>query len=284
MAVDPIFGSIISAGASLLGGVMNSKSSAKTQRLQMIQAAQDREMQREFAQNGVRWKVDDARAAGIHPLAALGAQTHSFSPINVGLQADHSMGNAVAQMGQDISRGINATRTSEERTDAVTKTAQDLQLKRMGLENALLASQIAKINQPGSPPPFPGGTPFTSPKNAKAGLDPDLIKEKPMERTPGDPERLHNEPGAITDSGFSRTAKGWAPVPSKDTQERIEDNMISSLTWALRNQMVPSFGAFSKNQVPFPAPEGKEWFYHPIRQEYRLRKVEQPRSLFRRNK
>lgn len=29
-------------------------------------------IQKEFAQNGVRWKVEDARRAGIHPLAALG--------------------------------------------------------------------------------------------------------------------------------------------------------------------------------------------------------------------
>ena len=30
-------------------------------------------LQREFAQNGIRWRAADARAAGLHPLAALGS-------------------------------------------------------------------------------------------------------------------------------------------------------------------------------------------------------------------
>lgn len=38
------------------------------------------ELQREFAQHGISWKVDDAISAGIHPLAALGADTMSFTP------------------------------------------------------------------------------------------------------------------------------------------------------------------------------------------------------------
>ena len=33
--------------------------------------------QREFAKHGIQWRVDDAKAAGIHPLAALGSPTRS---------------------------------------------------------------------------------------------------------------------------------------------------------------------------------------------------------------
>lgn len=36
-------------------------------------------LQREFAQQGIQWKVQDAKHAGIHPLAALGAVTPSPS-------------------------------------------------------------------------------------------------------------------------------------------------------------------------------------------------------------
>lgn len=36
-------------------------------------------MQREAAQNSIRWRVNDAKAAGLHPLAALGAQGSSPS-------------------------------------------------------------------------------------------------------------------------------------------------------------------------------------------------------------
>ena len=37
--------------------------------------------QKQFAQHGIRWKVEDAKAAGLHPLYALGANTHSFTPV-----------------------------------------------------------------------------------------------------------------------------------------------------------------------------------------------------------
>lgn len=40
--------------------------------------------QREFAKHGIRWRVEDAIAAGIHPLAALGVNTASGSPVSIG--------------------------------------------------------------------------------------------------------------------------------------------------------------------------------------------------------
>lgn len=139
------FAAAISAGAGLIGGLMNRSATAKAN-----QANAD--LQREFAQNSIRWKVEDAKAAGIHPLYALGAPTYSASPSFVG---DTSLGSSVANMGQDISRSIDATRTTKERVDAVQKTVQDLEVTRLGLENELLAAQIRKINQPGHPPARP---------------------------------------------------------------------------------------------------------------------------------
>lgn len=136
---------LIGAGASLLGGLFNQNSAAAA-------AKKNYEAQKEFAQQGVRWKVDDAKAAGIHPLYALGANTVSFSPSSAG---DTSMGTAMANAGQDISRAIDATRTGGERATAFNKTVQDLQLTRLGLENELLAAQIRKVNQAGHPPSRP---------------------------------------------------------------------------------------------------------------------------------
>lgn len=111
------------------------------------QAEKNAEMQREFAQQGIRWKVADAKAAGIHPLAALGTNTVSFSPVSVGSD--------FGSMGQDISRAVNATRTATERDDAYTAAVKSLDIENKGLQNQLLASQIRKINQTGTPPPLP---------------------------------------------------------------------------------------------------------------------------------
>ena len=55
-----------------------------------IKAENDREwqrnydMQKEFAQMGIQWRVADAKAAGLHPLAALGAAPAHASPMRVG--------------------------------------------------------------------------------------------------------------------------------------------------------------------------------------------------------
>lgn len=130
--------------------------------------------QKEFAQSGIQWKVKDAEAAGIHPLYALGANTTAFSPVSVGYTSPMSaLGDMAKDMGQDLSRAVNATRTGEQRDDAFQKTAATLTLKNMDLKNELLASQIAKLRAAPNPP-MPAST-----------SGPVVIPEKTdVERTP----------------------------------------------------------------------------------------------------
>lgn len=238
----------ISAGANILGGILGSNEKAK-----------DRKLQKQFAQEGIRWKVADAKAAGLHPLAALGAQTMSFSPVSVG-GSDLSSGLAAA--GQDVSRAINATRTKGERVDAYTKTIQDLNLRRMGLENDLLASQIAKINQAGTPPPFPS----QNERFLVAGQPDSGIKTSPMERQSVNPLAPNQEAGTIADLGFSRSKTGWNPVMSKDLMDRMEEDAIGSLMWSMRNRVYPAFGA-NMSPPTFVDP-GNEWWFNPFMGEY----------------
>lgn len=247
-------GSLIGAGASLLGGLFNRDSTAAAN-------AANIQHQREFAQKGIRWKVEDAKAAGIHPLAALGAQTTAFSPAVVG----DTLGSSIASAGQDVSRAINATRDPSERLGAVGKTMQDLALQRAGLENQLLAAQIRKVNQAGMPPALPG--PSTRYLMDGQGNSTPLVKDEALERVTAAPEAPYAEPGAITDVGYARTTTGHAPVPSKDVKERIEDNLVQELMWAIRNNLLPSVGV---NQAPPPTSPGRgnAWVFLPWRQEY----------------
>lgn len=161
MAIPGLIPALVSGGASLLGGLFNSSSSSAAQK-------KNYESQKEFAQHGIRWKVEDAKAAGIHPLYAMGANTTSFSPSYVG---DTGVGSGIADMGQDISRAIDAGRTGTERAAAVDKTVRDLQLTRMGLENELLASQIRKVNQAGHPPSRPAVLSPAPDPNTARGAD-----------------------------------------------------------------------------------------------------------------
>lgn len=127
-----LVGGLISGAAKLFGGRAEQKAQAK-------QAHQNYLNEKEFAQSGIQWKVADAKAAGIHPLAALGASTTSFSPVSVGSSLSESIGGA----GQDIGRAIAASASGETRASAASKAAEALALERGSLENELLRAQIA---------------------------------------------------------------------------------------------------------------------------------------------
>lgn len=138
-------GALIGAGASLLGGFMQSK-----------QADKQAELQKQFAQSGIQWKVRDAEKAGIHPLYALGAQTTSYQPTQVG-----DLG--IAEAGQNIGRAIDATRSNPAKVNALSLTASQIQLEGLKLDNELkkaqLASAVALAHQTQHAPGLPG--PFT---------------------------------------------------------------------------------------------------------------------------
>lgn len=165
-----MLGELISAGASLLGGLFGN---------QQKQQGQEREieLQREFAQNGVRWKVEDAQRAGIHPLAALGATGAQYSPVGLGDNDTAAIG---ASIGQDLSGAINSTRTAPERAGVIGQKMEALGLERAGLENELLRAQILDITRPRLPP-FPmadggynmPGQPATGIKVAGENVKPD---------------------------------------------------------------------------------------------------------------
>lgn len=140
-----MIGDLISAGVKLFAGHQTQKAQEESNRIAMENAAVNRKMQQEFAENSIRWKVEDARRAGIHPLYALGANTVSFSPVSVGHVPETGLASGVASMGQDISRALHATRTGPERASAVLDTAQQLQLENAGLQNELLRTQIMKM-------------------------------------------------------------------------------------------------------------------------------------------
>lgn len=96
-----IAGAAIGAGSSLLGGAIEADQARSISNRQM-------DLQKEFAQYGIQWKVADAKAAGIHPLAALGANTVSYSPISVGT-SDYGLRDA----GQHFSKMVTARYDAE---------------------------------------------------------------------------------------------------------------------------------------------------------------------------
>lgn len=132
----------ISAGTRLVGGFLQNRSQRRQQKANIG-------AQRQFAQSGIQWRVEDAKKAGIHPLYALGAQTHSFAPSSVG---GSSLAEQLSHAGQDISRAIHANSPQSQRERIYQDQVRELSVARLGLENDLLASQIAKTRSQVGPP------------------------------------------------------------------------------------------------------------------------------------
>lgn len=156
-----MLGDLISAGASLINGFANRSSQEDFNRQQLQIAQQNMAMQKEFAQMGIRWKVEDAKAAGLHPLAALGAQTSSFSPVSLGGEAPKM---DFGSMGQDLSRAFKAAATKEERDAIDLEKTKDLAREGLKLDNDIKRTEIAsrlistarQSGQIGPPLPRPG--------------------------------------------------------------------------------------------------------------------------------
>lgn len=252
--VLPLLGAIAGPALGLVGSMIGNASRERGQREEI-------ENQKEFAQHGLRWKVADAKKAGLHPLAALGASTASYAPVGLG---ENDTAASFSAAGQDLSRSIDATRTLPEKLDAFTQTSQQLTLQRMGLENELLASQIAKTRQAGNPPAFPMASPAAGflPGQGDALPPGGRITELPLERVTSMPGRPNIEPGAINDLGYSHTGSGFAPVMSEDVKDRIEEDLIGNLLWSVRNRIMPTLRF---NSQP---PDDVHTFYNPFTQQY----------------
>lgn len=254
---------IVGAVGNILGG--KSEAKAAKEAAEMNAAAQ-----REFAQMGVRWKVADAKAAGIHPLVALGAQTTSFTPSYVGDSSAANTYRELGNMGQDISRSVSKSSTQEER-DIATLQIQSAKLDVEGkaLDNQIRAQRLRQL-QAGPAMPSVSGSSFI-PGQANSGSG---IIDKPLERTKTLKGSAWSEPGALPDTGWVTTPNGGlVPVPSKDIKERIEDNVFQEGAHFLRNNVMPNFGSGPKPPKS-SLPKGyKAWVWDHLNQEYRPSKT-----------
>lgn len=138
----------ISAAAGLLGSIFGGRSSRRAQeeanRQNQAINEQNAALQREFAQNGIRWKVEDARAAGLHPLYALGGSGATYTPSSIPIMPKDD-GSQFRNMGQDVSRAAMAFGEKE------IQSAQIEALKAAAAKDYALASaaasESARFNQ-----------------------------------------------------------------------------------------------------------------------------------------
>lgn len=246
----------LGAGTELYGDYeakMAAKAADSTTRemnaFQMQLARDQMQMQKEFAQHGIRWKAEDAAAAGLHPLAALGASGASYSPVMAQLEAPQaearSRGEMFRSMGQNLTRAAMAMTTPEE------KAYKALQIERMGLENEILRRDLGSGSK---------GLPSASVDpmlqgqgDVWRGVGADArVIDTPLNRVVHDPRDVSKEAGAYTDWQMVRTRKGYAVVPAQQTKQAIEDSPME-YQWLLR--------AATRSYV---LPDGREAVMNPL--------------------
>lgn len=88
-------------GGALIGGALGLIGGRETDQQNLKIANQNIAYQKEFAKSGIQWRTEDAQAAGIHPLFAMGAQTSSFQNQ---APTGSSAGDALGMTGRQYTR------------------------------------------------------------------------------------------------------------------------------------------------------------------------------------
>lgn len=272
-AIGGIAGGILGGVGSIVGAGMSGANAAA-----LIQA--NYEHQKEFAQNGIRWRVADAQAAGLHPLAALGAQTPGYTPSAVvGDSPDFSF---LRDLGQDIGRAVDAKSTAAERAANKAKidagTNLDLEGKQLDNEykRTLIASQkqddalrLANAAVQASwsqqlPPAMPGILDLSM----IPGQGDSQMQIYPNGRTRVDvsevPTTLKGDPstqaGAPPDSRFYITSGGRAVLPNEATGDVLDAVPGAGIQYAIRNSVIP----YLANFLPIDDPRRRDGEYYSI--------------------
>lgn len=285
--IGDAIGGAIGAAGSVVGGLLGQSASAQANE-------QNYQAQKEFAQNGIRWRVADAKAAGLHPLAALGAQTPSYTPS--AFVGDTSwMGDAAQALGQGIGRAAEAKMTARERARerALSDQSVALSMETKRLQNQYLETQIAAQRQDmalqlarsaamavrtqQAPPSMPSvggdGTVIAGQAQAypTAGT-----KEKPVEVSTSLPGSPHQQAGLNPDVKWRKTATGYKVAMSDQAKSDNEDDWLGTFQWNLSNRVAPVFSGVSRRGITPPRswlPPGHVWVYYPAAGEFRAKKA-----------
>lgn len=274
-----VWGAVIGGVASLASGALgkggNNNAWAEYQThlgREADRVARDVEYrrQKEFAQMGIRWRVRDAKRAGLHPLAALGMQPGAgYSPQSVagsivpsqetpGRDYSGLVDGALSAMGQNTARAQTATMTPEERE------MQELAIRNARLRNSVLelelSARAASLLQPANPP-MPSSV-------APAGAV-EIVPARQVSADRKDPSIAASRPPSMVRHRLSDNR--FVDLPSQEMAEGIEAAPPGTATaiWAIR-AWDRFWNGFEKPKIA-PPRAGQAWVWSPLRQAWELR-------------
>lgn len=263
-AVTP---AIIGAAGSLLGGLTGQAAQDRQAEANVHMAAKNMAMQREFAQHGIRWKVEDAKKAGLHPLAALGSQTQSFSPVSIG-DTGRNAGIDWSRMGQDISRAMLAQKTEQEREESAARVNKDQAIANY------YNTEAERRRQPDTPPmPTTGGNVFNQQGQNNVKIRPDqVVAAKQMGLEAGTkPMQSHY----VDKDGFvwNLLSQGASEPMESDPSSRARYVFHEGMKWV---------SGFNKNKKPnVPVPKNMKLIYIRALDQWRMVNKRQKSWMFR---
>lgn len=247
---------LIAAAATIAASRAASRSNRLANQSAASVAGEQADLQREFAQNGISWRVADAKKAGVSPVYALGAQGASYAPVAQSVFQDNSTADMIQSLGQNLSGAVGRTMDTYDRDlkqaqlEAIrASTAKDVALagaanseaQRSWLE--FRTANPVNLDGTGIKPRYGWGLDgqnVTTPRAVSDGTNAVIGSRHAMKWTPS--ERTAHEPGNPSEQRGSEPAftrysiSPWgltatAPSSNEGYSEAKESEWIGEFLW-----------------------------------------------------
>lgn len=210
---NPFVASTAGIGMDYLGAKNAGEQSLEQRKLDERIHLENMAMQKEFAQMGIRWKVEDAKAAGLHPLYAMGGSGASYTPQSSYSIGEDPMANFYSRTGQNLQRAMGAGKTLQERR------MDELAIENAGLENEIKREHLNQLRNPPVPNP---------------------VIEKPVEVNMSEVDNPWQERGSYPSVTYMRSPSGLVPVMPPMLAEALESDQANQAQWTLRYKGGPN--------------------------------------------
>ena len=256
--IKSVGGAIGSIGGAAIGGPVGSmfggmfggaieqehKERQQWERYKLMHGIQH-DAQKEFAKKGLQWRVEDAKKAGIHPLAAIGAATHSANPAMIGTGDLSAHSSSLESMGQNLSRVMMKQ-----------KSKAESELLEIGLDNARVENKMKHLELKEAMKVANDTNNKSEAKTEQVFNSPDIRKTKS--------EVVSSIGGGTIQAGqnpayrFHKVGKNkYTMTLSESMKQAVED---SPQEWQQQMNLLLNF----KGKAPFKAPKGKVWDYNYV--------------------
>lgn len=277
-----MFGAVLGAGLDVITGLETQRTNRvnttatnkanlamqrEANRASAKQAQMDRRMQKEFAQHGVGWKVEDARKSGIDPIMAMGSHTLA-SPSGQPMQASQSQTpssqNYLAGMGQNLGSAIDRFLTQDQRKAEAEGQALDNRYKE--IRNMMAFDEL--VNKQSQSPVAAPSAGTRADSFPIAGQTDSAVKVMPAEVTIGKSRGKtagthHFGTDYVDDDGYL-----WE-VPSEKLSESMESDWASQIKNTIIQAGKYVKGWFVPKKYPATQPrKGYVWLYDRLRGQW----------------